>query len=49
MFVELLNAVQRRFNRWLETRDVEDLLDPADRRMYDDKRLGQQVEGSANH
>jgi hypothetical protein len=29
MFVELLNAVQRRFNRWLETRDVEDLLDPA--------------------
>jgi hypothetical protein len=29
MFVELLNAVQRRFNRWLETRDIEDLLDPA--------------------
>ncbi|MHA6629654.1 hypothetical protein ACU61A_29805 [Pseudonocardia sichuanensis] len=29
MFVELLNAVQRRFNRWVETRDVEDLLDPA--------------------
>jgi diguanylate cyclase (GGDEF)-like protein len=31
------------------TTDVEDLLDLADRRMYDEKRSGQQVERSADH
>jgi diguanylate cyclase (GGDEF)-like protein len=29
--------------------DVEDLLDLADRRMYDDKKMSKQVERSANH
>ncbi|MBE2318107.1 GGDEF domain-containing protein [Solirubrobacter sp. CPCC 204708] len=29
--------------------DVEDLVDLADRRMYDEKRLAHQVEGSAHH
>jgi hypothetical protein len=29
MFAELLDAVQRRVNRYLDTHDVEDLLDPA--------------------
>lgn len=28
---------------------IEELLDVADRRMYDDKRLGKEIEGSANH
>ena len=31
------------------TADVEDLLDLADRRMYDDKKRSKEIERSANH